>query len=122
MPTPPNVVVAVLEDLFFTVKIADAAKRAGMEAVFVKNAEAAIHKLHDRPALMVVDLNCASVDPIELVTRVKASEFRDIPMIGFISHVQVERRQQAVDAGYDKVLARSAFSDNLVQVLLSSAP
>ena len=115
-PTSKTVLV-VLEDLFFNVKIADAAKRIGLEVVFVKTAEAALARLAESPLLLIVDLNCASVDPVQLISDVKAGEFRSIPVIGYVSHVQVELKQRAQEAGCDMVLARSALSTNLPQVL-----
>ena len=38
-------------------------------------------------------------------------------MIGYVSHVQGELKQAAHEAGCDMVLARSAFSQNLPQIL-----
>jgi CheY-like chemotaxis protein len=117
MVTASKTVLAVLEDLFFTVKIADAAKRAGAVTIFVKTAGAALERLRDFPAVVVVDLNCGSIDPIDFVKQIKAGEYRGIPVIGFVSHVQTELRQKAQDAGYDMVVARSAFSGNLPDIL-----
>ena len=112
-------VVVVIEDLFFTVKIADAAKRAGARALFVKTEDAAIGSLDEKPSLIIVDLNCATIDPIALITKIKASDHDDIPVIGFVSHVQVDLRQRAQEAGYSTVVARSAFSGNLPDILRS---
>ena len=41
MTNPRKKLVAVLTDLMFTVKIQEAAKRAGMDVVFVKSRETA---------------------------------------------------------------------------------
>jgi hypothetical protein len=38
-------------------------------------------------------------------------------VIGFLSHVQGELKQKAHETGCDMVLARSAFSQNLPQIL-----
>jgi CheY-like chemotaxis protein len=116
MPPSTKIIVGVLNDLFFRVKIQDAANRAGAGSVFVTTAEDALASLQGPKALMVVDLNCSSIDPIDLVKRVKDGE-RDIPVIGFVSHVQVDLRKRAEEAGYDAVVARSAFSSNLVDIL-----
>src|SRR5688572_6658035 len=110
-------VVTVIEDLFFTVKIADAAKRAGARALFVKTEDAAVASLSDNPSLIIVDLNCATIDPIALISRIKTSDRPDVPVIGFVSHVQVDLRQRAQEAGYNSVIARSAFSGNLPDIL-----
>lgn len=115
--TQSNTVIAVLDDLFFNVKIADAAKRAGFQVVFVKTPDAAKERLHEAPALVVIDLNCSALDPIQLVSEIKSGEFRQIPVIGYVSHVQVELRQKAQDAGCDVVLARSSVDSKLPQIL-----
>jgi CheY-like chemotaxis protein len=112
-----KMVLAVLEDLFFNVKIADAAKRAGLDLTVVKTEEAALAKLAERPLLVILDLNCASVDPVKLASDIKATEFRDIPVIAYVSHVQTELRQRAQAAGCDMVVARSAFSTGMSSIL-----
>ena len=63
-------VVAVLSDLMFTVKIQDAAKRAGLDAVFVTSQENALAQARDNPALVVLDLNYAAVEPVELFVMI----------------------------------------------------
>ena len=40
-----------------------------------------------------------------------------IQLVGYVSHVQGELKQAAQEAGCDMVLARSAFSQNLLQIL-----
>ena len=115
---PLKTVLAVVEDLFFTVKINEAAKRAGLPAKFVKSEMDALHQAARGPAVIIVDLNCASVDTLELIRKLKADEATNkISLIGYVSHVQGELKQQAQDAGCDIVLARSAFSQNLPQIL-----
>lgn len=114
----PKRAVAVVDDLFFTVKILDAAKRAGLALEVVKSEIDAIEKAKAAPAVMILDLNCASVDPLKLITALKADpETKGVNLIGYISHVQGEQKMQAQEAGCDLVLARSAFSQNLPQLL-----
>ncbi len=114
MPKEPKKVLAVMSDLFFSVKINDAAKRAGMSVEFVKDAEDVVEKAKARPALIIFDLNFDSVDPVSLIGRLKRnSELKGTSLIGFLSHVQGELKQKAQEAGCDMVMARSAFSQNL---------
>lgn len=108
-------VVAVLDDLFFTVKILDAAKRAGLAIEFVKSEIDALDKARSAPSLMILDLNCAAIDPLRLIATLKAEA--NVPLIGYLSHVQGELKVQAQQAGCDAVLARSAFSQSLPQIL-----
>ena len=111
-------VLAILSDLFFTVKINDAAKRAGMSVEFIKDDKEALARAKTKPALIILDLNFESVQPLKLIERLKgSSELKNISLIGFVSHVQGELKQRAHEAGCDMVLARSAFSQNLPQIL-----
>ena len=111
-------ILAVVSDLFFSVKLSEAAKRASLVLEFVKEAKQVIEKAHhEKPALIIFDLNFDSVEPLSLITRLKvAPETKGINLIGYLSHVQVELKQNAQEAGCDMVMARSAFSQNLPQI------
>jgi PleD family two-component response regulator len=112
-------ILAVVEDLMFTVKIADAAKRAGLDVEFVKSERDVIEKAaHEKPLLIILDLNFNAVEPLKLISKVKSDgEMKQISVIGYLSHVQGELKQQAQEAGANIVMARSAFSQNLQQIL-----
>ena len=111
-------VLAVVSDLFFSVKINDAAKRAGMTVEFIKDEDEVLVKAKAKPTLIIFDLNFESVNPLALIRKLKSSpDYKGISMIGYLSHIQGELKQQAHDTGCDMVLARSAFSQNLPQIL-----
>jgi PleD family two-component response regulator len=111
-------VLAVLEDLFFTVKINESAKQAGLPIAFLKSEKDVLDQAESRPALIILDLNFAAIDPVKLIGKLKAdAATKAINLIGYVSHVQVDLKQQAQDAGCNMVLARSAFSQNLPQIL-----
>jgi CheY-like chemotaxis protein len=111
-------ILAVVEDLFFTVKINESAKRAGLPIEFVKSEQDALEKAKEHPAVIILDLNCTNVDPLKLIEKLKAdADLKGISVIGYVSHVQGELKQKAHEAGCDMVLARSAFSQNLQQIL-----
>jgi PleD family two-component response regulator len=114
---PPKIL-AVLEDLFFTVKINESAKRAGLPITFVKSGHDVLAQAAGRPALIIFDLNFASIEPLKLIAQLKAdAALKGVSVIGYVSHVQGELKQAAHEAGCDMVLARSAFSQNLPQIL-----
>jgi CheY-like chemotaxis protein len=111
-------ILAVLEDLFFTVKINESAKRAGLPIKFVKSETDALENAKAHPALIILDLNFQGVDPLKLISMLKSdADTKGISLIGYLSHVQGELKMQAQGAGCDMVLARSAFSQNLPQIL-----
>lgn len=117
MPQTKNVV-GVLDDLMFTVKISEAAKRAGLAVEFVKNEADALRKARQAPALMILDLNCAAVDAVGLIRQLKGSEAtRSVRLVAYVSHVHVDLKRQAQEAGCDLVMARSAFTQNLPLIL-----
>ena len=111
-------IIAVLSDLMFTVKIQDAAKRAGVEAVFVTSQEDALARARENPALVILDLNDARTEPLELIRKLKNDDTTaKIPLLGFLSHVPADLNQAARNNGCEKVMARSAFSQNLPAIL-----
>ena len=112
-------ILAVVDDLLFTVKINDAAKRAGLEVEFVKSEKDVVDKAtHEKPLLIILDLNNNSVQTLDLIAKLKQDgDLRSISLIGYLSHVQGELKQKAQEAGANIVMARSAFSQNLQQIL-----
>jgi len=119
MAQNPRKILAVVDDLFFIVKINDAARRNGLLVEFLKSGEDLLDRaLAEPPALVIVDLNCTSVQPLPLIAKLKREPMlKRASVIAFVSHVQGELKVQAHDAGADMVLARSAFSMNLLQIM-----
>lgn len=112
-------ILAVVDDLLFTVKINDAAKRVGLDVEFLKSERDVLDKAADeKPLLIILDLNNNSVEPLDLISKLKAhGDLKKISLIGYLSHVQGELKQKAHEAGANIVMARSAFSQNLQQIL-----
>ncbi|HEY7304200.1 MAG TPA: response regulator [Bryobacteraceae bacterium] len=111
-------VIAVLSDLMFTVKIQEAAKRAGLDAVFVKSHDDALGQAKQKPAVIILDLNNTAVDPLDVIETLKSDQdTRGIDLVGFVSHVQADLKKAALEKGCDVVIARSAFSQNLPAIL-----
>jgi PleD family two-component response regulator len=111
-------ILAAVGDLFFTIKITDAAKRAGVQVEFVKTDKDLLEKANSLPALIILDLNFGAVQPLKMIGKLKAnSETKSISLLGYLSHAQGELKQKAHESGCNIVLARSAFSQNLAQIL-----
>ena len=114
---------AVLDDLFFLVKIQEGAKLAGAELTTLSTAAAVRTKAAERPNLYVFDLNCAAARPVETILWLREQEFsKDVRIIGFHSHVQEELKRKAIEAGCDQVYARSAMSDRMKAILTMEIP
>ena len=115
-----NTVLAVVSDLFFSAKINEAAKRAGVTLEYVTAEKDVLEKARSNPALIIFDLNFDAVRPVELIGELKGdSALKHINLLGYLSHVQAELKMRAQQAGCDVVMPRSAFSMNLPQILSS---
>ena len=110
-------VLAVVSDLFFSVKLTEAAKRAGLALEFVTHSNDVLEKARSKPSLIIFDLNFETAHPVKLIGELKGdSATKGISLIGYLSHIQVELKQQEQEAGCDMVLARSAFSQNMPMI------
>jgi CheY-like chemotaxis protein len=113
------VVLCVVEDLIFSIKISTAAKALGVDIYFERKAEMVVPRIREtRPSLVIFDLNSAKLQPMEAIAAMKADPvLKGIPTLGYVSHVQTDTIAAARAAGIDQVLARSAFSDRLGEIL-----
>jgi len=111
---------AFIEDLFFSAKIQETARKLNVKVEFVKSDKDLMEKMQqngeEKPSLIIFDLNNAGVKPLTLIPRLK-SKLKKTSIIGFLSHVQGDLKQKAHEVGCDMVLPRSAFSQNLPQLL-----
>ncbi len=72
MPQQHKKVLAVVSDLFFSVKITDAAKRAGMAVELVKDPHEVLVKAKAKPSVIIFDLNFEDAQPLELIAKLKS--------------------------------------------------
>jgi CheY-like chemotaxis protein len=112
-------IVAVLDDLLFSIKIKTAAKTLGAEVHFERAPDQVLDSIRSKsPRLVIFDLDSAKMRPMDAIAAMKAdAALRDIPTLGFVSHVHADVIAQARAAGVDQVLARSAFVDRLGSIL-----
>jgi DNA-binding NtrC family response regulator len=109
-------VLAFIDDIFFQAKLMETAKRVGVEVRACTTADALDAEIaRSVPGLVVVDLN-AGADPIKALERMQASG-AGIPLIAFLSHVQVDLAERARAAGCREVMPRSKFTQNLATIL-----
>jgi CheY-like chemotaxis protein len=118
----PTRIYCFIEDLFFLAKIQETARKLGVKVAFVKADKDIVSRLADlpegsRPSLIVFDLNNVAAKPLTLIPRIKNKLKRGTSVIGFLSHLQGDLKAKAMDAGCDMVMPRSAFSQNLPNLL-----
>lgn len=108
-------VIAYMDDLFFQMKLAETAKHLGIEVKVASNPDALLQLLDPLPKLVIVDLNARN-QPFAAVERLRAAH-PALPLIGFLSHVQVDLAAQANAAGFREVMPRSKFTTHLPEIL-----
>ncbi len=109
-------VLALIDDVFFQAKLFETAKQVGVELRTCATPDALDAEIAKAsPKLVVVDLN-ARANPLEAVGRIRAGG-RAIPLIGFLSHVQLDLAERARAAGCVEVMPRSKFTQNLATIL-----
>jgi DNA-binding NarL/FixJ family response regulator len=108
-------VVALTDDLFFQMKLAETAKQLGVEVKVATNGDAFLELLASEPKLVIVDLNARS-KPIAAIEKLRQTS-KEVRVVGFLSHVQTELAAQAQAAGCNEVLPRSSFTQNLAAIL-----
>ncbi len=103
----------------FTSKIRTAASQLGVDVAIARSADAALAEMRkNAPSLVIFDLNSTRTDPLGTVAAMKHdATLSSIPTVGFVSHVQTELIDAARNAGVDDVMARSAFTMRLPEIL-----
>jgi CheY-like chemotaxis protein len=114
-----RIVLGAVEDLLFRSKISETAEQLGIEAKFPRSAKRLLETLRESPPdLLVLDLNSARFEPLQLLRSLKSDETtQHVPTVGFLSHVQRDLAAAAREAGCDRVMARSAFTKDLPRIL-----
>jgi hypothetical protein len=118
----PTRIFCFIDDLFFLAKIQETARKLGVKVGFVKADKDIVTKLSNvpddaKPSLIVFDLNNANAKPLTLIPKLKTKLKRGTSVIGFLSHLQGDLKVKALEAGCDMVMPRSAFSQNLPNLL-----
>jgi DNA-binding NarL/FixJ family response regulator len=123
MKERPMPVMAAVDDLFFGARISETARQTGVPVQVIGTAqfESALAELlratdKEEVKSVIVDLNAR--DAVGLIQRLKnAEDAKSLFIVGFASHVASDRIAAARDAGCDQVMARSAFTRQLPELL-----
>ncbi len=115
---PP--IYAFVDDLFFLAKIQEVGRKLNVKVEFVKNEEGVLDSIvnsEEKPALIIFDLNNSAAKPLSIIPKLKAKLKKQTSFLGFVSHLNGDLKMKALEAGCDMVVPRSAFSQNLPQLL-----
>ncbi|MGH9432192.1 MAG: hypothetical protein ACRD3T_11675 [Terriglobia bacterium] len=118
----PGKIIVVVEDLIFLSKIQQTAKLLGIGIETASPSgikESVKERLNtDNVGAVILDLNHCSGQAVALLKEMKNDPAtRQVTVVGFLSHVQAELAAEARAAGCDVLLARSAFTLKLPDLL-----
>jgi DNA-binding response OmpR family regulator len=107
-------ILALEKDLFFSVKMRDTLRHHDMEVTTVRTLSAFEQRLtpaeNEQPVLVIVNTATAGVD---WEAAIRAARARGLPVLAFGSHMDLEARAKALQAGAEKVVANSKFSSDM---------
>ncbi len=113
-------IVVLVEDLFFLAKIRETAKALGITVVTGDSRVGPAAIAEALPQTIILDLNSRGLPAVDWIRALKADPItRPIRIVGFASHVQEQLISAARAAGCDSVMARSAFTQQLPNLLRS---
>lgn len=113
-------VVAFVDDLMFVSRIREAAKGAGVEVSTARQVAQVLAACDEGARLVIMDLDSPRLDSAGALLALQARAV-PVPVVGFFSHVDVEKARRAQAAGCQTVLPRSVFVQKLPSLLAPAA-
>lgn len=111
-------ILVAVDDLIFLSKIQETAQLLGVAVAPVDPTKLPQRLAQADVRAVILDLNHRSGTALEALRILRAnSATKDLPILAFVSHVQSELIAAARACGCDEILARSAFSAQLPQLL-----
>jgi len=107
-------ILALEKDLFFSVKMRDTLRHHDMEVKTVRTLAAFEQGLtaagEEKPALVIVNTATTGVDWEAAIRQARASGYA---VLAFGSHMDLEARARAIEAGALRVVANSKFTSDM---------
>jgi CheY-like chemotaxis protein len=116
-------ILALVTDLFFTLKIGDTAKSVGLPIQFAGSPEEFLDKVRQtRPALIVADLTLDGVDMATLFEQLTAQAPQDtVPILGYTTHADW-KRTGPLHGRCTKVVTKDTLSHHLGELIQQLMP
>ena len=108
-------ILAIVDDWLFQSKLEATAAHLGTPLTIAADASSALLS-GQRWSRVLIDLNLSGGDALAMVRDLRRAH-PGMPVIGYCSHVQQDLQQQALEAGCTTVLPRSAFVQQLPELL-----
>ena len=113
-----RVLLACLDDLFFRSKIETTARHLNVPVRFTQARDLQEACRDGKCAAILIDLS-ANGEPLEAVRKLRGdAATRDLPIVGFLSHVDRDLASRSEAAGVTRVLPRSEFSETLPDLMM----
>mgnify|MGYP003288217046 CR=1 FL=1 len=111
-------VFALVDDLFFTLKIGDTARHLGLPIQFATSAPEFFARLASaRPALVVVDLTLPGVDMADFFMHLSSDlPQAAVPVLGYTTHADWKRTSPLHDK-CTKVVTKDTLSRGLAELM-----
>jgi CheY-like chemotaxis protein len=111
-------VVAFMDDLMFLSRVREAARACGVEVRAARQLGELRAACRPAPEAVFVDLDSARLPTAEALAMLRSDAvLTAVPVVGFVSHVNADRAREGRDAGCSRVMARSAFVEELPALL-----
>ncbi len=107
-------ILALEKDLFFSVKIRDTLRHHNIEVKTVRNLPAFEESLtaKDEEELALVIVNTATTG-VDWETAIRKARTAGLKVLAFGSHMDLEARSIALEAGAQRVVANSKFTSDM---------
>jgi len=107
-------ILALEKDLFFSVKMRDTLRHYDMEVKTVRNLSAfeGSLKAKDEEELALVIVNTATIG-VDWETAIRKARTAGLKVLAFGSHMDLEARSKALEAGAQRVVANSKFTSDM---------
>ncbi len=103
-------ILALEKDLFFAVKIRDTLKHHDMQVTIARNLATFEQQLQTHPALVIVN---TAIKGVDWEAAIRVARMHNVPVLAFGSHMDLEARAKALQAGAGKVVANSKFARDM---------
>ncbi len=107
-------ILALEKDLFFSVKMRDTLRHHDIEVKTVRNLPAFEERLiaKDEGLLALVIVNTATIG-VDWETAIRKARTAGLKVLAFGSHMDLEARSKALEAGAQRVVANSKFTSDM---------
>jgi predicted metal-dependent hydrolase len=120
MPDQPCLV-TIVPNLMFATRIEDAARSAGAIVLSPIDQAAFLAALRNGAKLVIIDSSADTMPWLDWVRAAKDDPIAEsVPIIAFGSHKDTHLRDRALGAGVDRYLARSNFSEGLIEFIVAA--